>query len=345
TQQLGEAIVNQQQDVIAAIQQLREKAVAEGIIKTDDKVKVVEENDNIIIQPASTEVIYIPQYQPEMLYEEDYIYRPVAYYPDPYPYYYSPIAPFFAGVVTGAIWVGIVDWDDGFRGGHWGRDWGNDVYIDCNNCFNNRRFHGKLRINDVDWKNVDRRKMKFDRNQLSSFDRSTFKHGIKSDDRNRISRKPKNFGGNQASTRLGADTRSAKEVRKATLEGLKKQPGRKLRDRQAESEFNAENNLAKPAKRLRGKTSQGQSIDRRIREFEPRAKKDKRRKNTIAIEDVKRSKAAKKQSIRRAKSVNARNYKKSNDAGSYKKFKKQRMPKGSGQRSKSRRCDLPACQS
>ena len=152
TQLLGEAIVNQQQDVLAAIQQLREKAVAEGIIKTDDKVKVVEENDNIIIQPASTEVIYVPQYQPEMLYEEDYIYRPVAYYPDPYPYYYSPIAPFFAGVVTGAIWVGIVDWDDGFRGGHWGRDWGNDIYIDCNNCFNNRRFKGKLAINDVDWK-------------------------------------------------------------------------------------------------------------------------------------------------------------------------------------------------
>ena len=38
TQLLGEAIINQQQDVLAAIQQLRERAVAEGIIKTDDKV-------------------------------------------------------------------------------------------------------------------------------------------------------------------------------------------------------------------------------------------------------------------------------------------------------------------
>jgi len=345
TQRLAEAIVNQQQGVLAAIQQLREKAIANGIVKTDDKVKVVEEKDKIVIQPASAEVIYVPQYEPEMLYDEDYIYRPIAYYPDPYPYYYSPIAPFFAGVVTGAIWVGFVDWDDGFRGGRWGRDWGNDIYIDCNNCFNNRRFHGKLHMKDVDWKTVDRRKIRFDRNQLSSFDRSTFKHYTRSDDRNRISRKAKNVGGDQASPWLGADTRSAKDVRKATLEGLRKQPGRKLRDRQAGSAFNAENNLVKPAKRLRGKTTQDQSIDRRIGEFEPRVKKEKRRKNTIAIEDVKRSKAAKKLSNRRAKSINAGNYKKSNGGSSYKKFKKQRMPQGSGQRSKSRRCNLPACQS
>jgi Protein of unknown function (DUF3300) len=344
TQRLAEAIVNQQQGVLAAIQQLREKAVANGVVKTDDKMKVVEENDKIVIQPASAEVIYVPQYQPEMLYDEDYIYRPIAYYPDPYPYYYSPIAPFFAGVVTGAIWVGFVDWDDGFRGGHWGRDWGNDIYIDCNNCFNNRRYKGRLAINDVDWKSVDRRKIRFDRNQLSKIDRSTFKNNIVSDDRNRLINKPKNIWGDQASTRPGEKTRSARNVRKATLDGLKKQPGRKLSAKQVGSEFDAEYNLTKPVKRFDGKTSRGQAIDRRIGDFEPRVKKDKRRKNTIAIEDVKRGKSAKKLSNRRAKSINAGNYKKSN-GGSYKKIKKQRMPQGGGQRSKSRRCNLPACQS
>ena len=109
TQALGEAITNQQKDVLAAIQQLRDKAVAEGIIKTDDKVKVVQENDTIVIQPANAEVVYVPQYAPEMLYEPDYVYAPIAYYPDPYPHYYSPVAPFFAGVVTGAIWASVVD--------------------------------------------------------------------------------------------------------------------------------------------------------------------------------------------------------------------------------------------
>ncbi|MEE4238087.1 MAG: DUF3300 domain-containing protein, partial [Anderseniella sp.] len=36
TQAFGDALVNQQQDVLVAIQQLRERAVAQGVIKTDD---------------------------------------------------------------------------------------------------------------------------------------------------------------------------------------------------------------------------------------------------------------------------------------------------------------------
>ena len=86
TQSLGEAIVNQQEDVLDVIQQLRQKAVAQNVIKSDDKVTVVEEGDTIIIQPASKEVIYVPQYEPEMLYEPDYVYQPVTYDPDPYPH-------------------------------------------------------------------------------------------------------------------------------------------------------------------------------------------------------------------------------------------------------------------
>jgi hypothetical protein len=85
TQLFGEAIVNQQDDVLAAIQQLREQAVANGVIKSDEKVTVVQQEDNIVIQPASKEVIYVPQYEPEMLYEPDYVYRPITYYPTPTP--------------------------------------------------------------------------------------------------------------------------------------------------------------------------------------------------------------------------------------------------------------------
>ena len=42
TQALGDAIAYQQKDVLIAIQQLRDEAVAKGVIKTDDKVQVVE---------------------------------------------------------------------------------------------------------------------------------------------------------------------------------------------------------------------------------------------------------------------------------------------------------------
>ena len=99
-------------------------------------------------------MIYVPQYAPEMLYEPNYAWEPIRYYPDPYPYYYYPGATFFAGAVTGAIWAAAVDWDDwGVWGGRWN---GGDIDIDCNNCFNNRDFNGKINFNDVDWKNVDR---------------------------------------------------------------------------------------------------------------------------------------------------------------------------------------------
>src|SRR4029453_12384018 len=64
TQALGSAIANQQKDVLTAIQQLRDKAVADNMIKSDDKIKVVEEGDNVVIQSASPDTIYVPQYEP-----------------------------------------------------------------------------------------------------------------------------------------------------------------------------------------------------------------------------------------------------------------------------------------
>ena len=41
------------------------------------------------------------------------------------------------------------------------------IDIDCNNCFNNRDFNGKMNWNDVDWNNVDRSKISFDRSQFN----------------------------------------------------------------------------------------------------------------------------------------------------------------------------------
>ncbi|TIL63167.1 MAG: DUF3300 domain-containing protein, partial [Mesorhizobium sp.] len=105
TQALGDAIAYQQKDVLVAIQQLRDEAVAKGVIKTDDKIQVVKENDNFVIKSASPEVIYVPQYPPQMFYEPGYVWEPIRYYPDPYPYYWYPGATFFAGAVTGAIWA------------------------------------------------------------------------------------------------------------------------------------------------------------------------------------------------------------------------------------------------
>ncbi|MBY5699744.1 DUF3300 domain-containing protein [Rhizobium leguminosarum] len=181
TQSLGEALSYQQKDVLIAIQQLRDKAVADDIIKTDDKIKVSQENDNVVIVSASPDKIYVPQYAPEMLYEPNYVAEPIGYYSEPYPNYYYPTATFFAGVVTGAVWAAAVDWN---RWGVWGGRWNGNVDIDCNNCFNN--INGKVNINDVDWKKVDRSKIGFDSAQFNKIDRSSFRTSIEANAGSRV---------------------------------------------------------------------------------------------------------------------------------------------------------------
>ena len=219
TQSFGQAITNQQKDVLIAIQQLRDEALAKDIIKSDDKMKVVEEGDNIIIQPANPETIYVPQYPPEMLYEPDYVAAPIGYYDEPYPSYYYPGAAFFAGAVSGAIFGAIVDWDDW---GVWGGDWGGDIDVDCNKCFNNVDFDGKMKWNDIDWKNVDRSKLNLDRDQLQKFDRTNIKNNIKAKGDNNIRNRAAAINRDRPQARAAGG--QIKDVRKSTLEGLKAQP-------------------------------------------------------------------------------------------------------------------------
>ncbi|MFK3964569.1 DUF3300 domain-containing protein [Ensifer adhaerens] len=220
TQSFGDAIANQQKDVLMAIQQLRDEAVAKNIIKTDDKVKVVQEGDNVVIQAANPETIYVPQYPPEMLYEPNYAPAPIGYYDEPYPAYWYPGAAFFAGAVTGAAFAAIVDWDDwGVWGGRWN---GGDMDIDCNNCFNN--INGKVKWNDVDWKNVDRSKINFNRDQLQHFDRNSIKNNIKANGNNNLRNRAAEINRDRPNARPGGGGGGQiRDVRKSTLDGLKAQ--------------------------------------------------------------------------------------------------------------------------
>lgn len=220
TQSLADALANQQKDVLIAIQQLRDEAVEKNIIKTDDKVTIVTENDNIIIRPTDPEKIYIPQYPPEMLYEPGYASEPISYYPDYYDSYYYPGAGFFAAAVTGLTWAAIVNWDDW---GVWGGRWDGDIDIDCNNCLNDRNFNGKLKWNDVDWSKVDRSKLSISKDQLSKMDRSAIKSGLQADNRNQLRNRANDI---QASQRPGnrANSARAEDIRKSTAQGLKDRP-------------------------------------------------------------------------------------------------------------------------
>jgi len=131
------------------VQALRAKALAEGTLKDsrEQKVIVVTENNVTIIkiEPADPEVVYVPTYDPSVVYGT----WPYPAYP-PYYWYppgYYPGGGFAAGIIIGwALW-GNCDWGGGGGGGR--------VYVDHRkyNNFNRTNISG-----DNNWRhNVDHR--------------------------------------------------------------------------------------------------------------------------------------------------------------------------------------------
>ncbi len=105
TQKLGDAFLAQQKDVLDTIQSLRAKAQAEGNLKTTQEQKVIVQEKVIIIEPASPQVVYVPTYNPTVVYGAwPYpAYPPYAYYPPGYVATASAFS-FAAGVAVGAAW-------------------------------------------------------------------------------------------------------------------------------------------------------------------------------------------------------------------------------------------------
>jgi hypothetical protein len=110
TQQLGEAFLAQQSEVMSTIQLMRQKAYAAGNLKSSSQQKVTVQPDNtIIIVPAQPQVVYVPAYNPMVVYGSawapvTWYYPPAVYAPPPY---YNPAygaLAFGAGVAVGAIW-------------------------------------------------------------------------------------------------------------------------------------------------------------------------------------------------------------------------------------------------
>jgi uncharacterized membrane protein YgcG len=105
TQKLGDAFLAQQKDVMDTVQKLRRKALEAGNLKSSKEQEVKKEGDIIIVQPANPQVVYVPAYDPMVVYG-------TWWYPayPPYPVYvYPPGAAFFTftmGVAIGSAWYG-----------------------------------------------------------------------------------------------------------------------------------------------------------------------------------------------------------------------------------------------
>jgi hypothetical protein len=124
TQKLGDAFLAQQKEVMETVQRLRKKAVDAGTLKTTPEQQVVVEKETIVIAPSNPQVVYVPTYNPTVVYGTwAYPAYPPAYY---YPPGYTAGAALFsfgAGLAVGAAW-----------GYAWGNcNWhGGDVDVDVN---------------------------------------------------------------------------------------------------------------------------------------------------------------------------------------------------------------------
>ena len=68
TSALGDAYFNQSQDVLNAVQVMRKRAQNAGTLKTTAPQTVTTKDQTIIIEPANPEVVYLPEYDPWVVY-------------------------------------------------------------------------------------------------------------------------------------------------------------------------------------------------------------------------------------------------------------------------------------
>lgn len=68
TARIGDAFANQEEDVMETIQDLRARARAAGNLSTTPEQKIIVEGGYIHIEPAGPDYIYIPAYDPQVVY-------------------------------------------------------------------------------------------------------------------------------------------------------------------------------------------------------------------------------------------------------------------------------------
>lgn len=159
TKSLGDAVLAQQADVMDAIQRLRKKADENDKLKTTSQQKVTKSRQGdkqvIVIEPAQPETLYVPYYDPAVVYG-GWPYPAYPPYAFPYPGYITSgviatgIA-FATGVAVGA-WVAHGGWWGGSF--HWGNNnikINNDINIDRNRNWshNPEHRHGVRYNNDA----------------------------------------------------------------------------------------------------------------------------------------------------------------------------------------------------
>ncbi len=119
TSDMGNAFLAQQEDVMSAVQRMRAKAESTGALKTGEQQKVesktVGSEQVIVIEQADPNTVYVPSYDPTVVYGE-----PAYPYPSySYPGYVAGGALAFGGAMAlGAAWGNNWGWGCGWDNGN-----------------------------------------------------------------------------------------------------------------------------------------------------------------------------------------------------------------------------------
>src|SRR5262245_22790014 len=129
TQKLGDAMLAQQADVMDGVQRLRAKAEANNKLQSTPQQKVSKRSEGsrqvIVIEPTNPETMYVPYYDPAVVYG-------AWSYPSYPPYYWGASYWPYGGAVLGA---GLA-FGAGYAVGRWaggGGYWGGNANINWNN--------------------------------------------------------------------------------------------------------------------------------------------------------------------------------------------------------------------
>ena len=128
TSSLGDAYVNQQQEVMDAVQAMRDRAEKAGNLKSTSQEKVTQQGQTIVVEPTDPEVVYVPEYDPWLAYGE-----PIGIWPG----WYSYPGLFLAGPGIAFGFAFGIGYFGGFGWGwhHWGSDWGHHSIIYNHNTY------------------------------------------------------------------------------------------------------------------------------------------------------------------------------------------------------------------
>ena len=110
TQRLGDAFLDQQDEVMDTVQRLRVRAQAAGNLRDTEQQRVIVQEGAIEIEPVQPEVVYVPVYDPTVIYG---------------PWWYPAFPPFFFPPPPGLVIVrGFGFWTGITVGRAWGYSWG-----------------------------------------------------------------------------------------------------------------------------------------------------------------------------------------------------------------------------